>query len=60
MFDNDEGGERAKQSYDRYLNGCKTYDIKYPANKKDPQECSKKEIQEMLKNKKSPLSMLFT
>ena len=60
MFDNDEGGERAKQSYDRYLKGCKTYDIKYPANKKDPQECSKKEIQEMLKNKKSPLSMLFT
>lgn len=60
MFDNDEGGERAKQSYDRYLKGCKTYDIKYPANKKDPQECSKIEIQEMLKNKKSPLSMLFT
>src|SRR5574344_945241 len=60
MFDNDEGGERAKQSYDRYLKGCKTYDIKYPANKKDPQECSKTEIQEMLKNKKSPLSMLFT
>ena len=60
MFDNDEGGERAKQSYDRYLKGCKTYDIKYPDNKKDPQECSKIEIQEMLKNKKSPLSMLFT
>ena len=60
MFDNDEGGERAKQSYDRYLKGCKTYDIKYPSNKKDPQECSKIEIQEMLKNKKSPLSMLFT
>ena len=60
MFDNDEGGERAKQSYDRYLKGCKTYDIKCPANKKDPQECSKIELQEMLKNKKSPLSMLFT
>lgn len=60
MFDNDEGGKRAKESYDRYLKGCKTYDVKYPKGKKDPQECSKTEIQEMLKNKKSPLSMLFT
>lgn len=59
MFDNDTGGERAKKQYDTIMTECKTYDVTYPEGCKDPQECSKKQIEEMLRNKKTPLSGMF-
>jgi DNA primase len=52
MFDNDEGGERCTKVAKRKLRkDIIYYSVKYPSGKKDPQDCSKEEIEFMLQNK---------
>lgn len=58
MSDNDEMGKIASEMYKKKLKGLIIYDVKqfYPEGKKDPQECSKEEIEFMLTNKTNVLT----
>ncbi|MCX7727813.1 MAG: toprim domain-containing protein, partial [Chitinispirillaceae bacterium] len=55
MSDNDEMGKIASEMYKKRLRGLIIYDVKqfYPEGKKDPQECSKEEIEYMLNHKQN-------
>jgi hypothetical protein len=57
MFDNDERGLTTARDFARRRLGKHIiyYTIEYPEGRKDPQECTKEEIDFMLKNKKNIL-----
>lgn len=52
LSDNDEGGELASQEYKKKLKGIIMLNAKefYPEHKKDPQQCTKEEIADILDN----------
>lgn len=58
MSDNDDMGKIASDVYRKRLKDLIIYNVKdfYPKGKKDPQECSKEEIEFMLSNKKNDLA----
>lgn len=58
-FDNDEGGERAKLSFDKLMSGVKVYDVTYPKGVKDVQEMSKSQLDYMFNNLHSPISQVI-
>ena len=54
MTDNDSGGEHGANRIKEYMGReVQLFSVTYPPNKKDAQECTKEEIQEMLDNKKN-------
>lgn len=54
MTDNDSGGERATERIKKLMGReVKLFSVTYPLNKKDAQECSKEEIEDMIANKES-------
>ncbi len=56
MTDGDTGGETASDRIHRLLKGYTLYTVEYPEGKKDAQECTLDEIQEMLDNKTTKLT----
>ena len=58
-FDNDEGGERAKLSFDKLMSGVKVYDVTYPKGVKDVQEMDKSQLDYMFNNLHSPISQVI-
>ena len=58
MTDNDSGGEHGANRIKEYMGReVQLFSVTYPPNKKDAQECTKEEIQEMLDNKKNMNSL---
>jgi DNA primase len=57
MTDNDEMGLFASKSIQKRLSGLSIYGVTYPEGKKDPQDCSKEEIENMLENKEFIIKM---
>ena len=56
MTDGDTGGKTASERIHRLLKGYTLYEVEYPEGKKDAQECTFDEIQEMLDNKTTKLT----
>ena len=57
FFDNDKGGEQAKEMYKKVMTGVTSYDVVYPEGVNDPCELNREQIEYMLKNKKSPMKL---
>jgi len=58
MFDNDERGKTASESARKNLGtDILYYSVSYLEGKKDPCDCTKEEIEEMIRNKKSKLDL---